>query len=53
VLLDDIVNTSLRSLALGSSLRFLLSLNLTFARSFAIGGGEACTSTRTLALARG
>lgn len=51
MLLDYIVNTSLRSLALGSLLCLLLPFLLTSAGSFLICGGQTCTGTRTFSLA--
>jgi hypothetical protein len=50
VLLDDIVDTALCSLALGSLLYLLLSLLLALACSFAVGGGETCTRAGSLSL---
>jgi hypothetical protein len=51
MLLDDIVHASLRSLALGPPLFFLLSLLLPFARSFSVGGSQTGASTGALSLA--
>jgi hypothetical protein len=51
MLLDDIVNASLRSLALGSLLCLLLSFLLSLTCSFSICGGETRCSAWTLPLA--
>jgi hypothetical protein len=51
VLLDDIVNTSLRSLALSSLLSLLLSFLLALTCGFTVGGAQTCTGSRALSLA--
>jgi hypothetical protein len=51
MLLDDIVDTSLRSLTLGPLLLVPLSLFLTFASGFSVGSGKTSTGTGTLSLA--
>jgi len=52
MLLDCIVDASLRSLTLSSLLGLLFAFLLSLARRFSIGGRETCAGTRSLSLAR-